>query len=121
MIEWKRVGTMREVFLVGRWAVKVPKLTRGWRNFLQGLLANMQERELFARGWPQLCPVVFSLRGGWLIVMRRAEPLTEEFFDTFDREAFAELEDGTFVPVEGKHSCYGILDGRVVAVDYGSV
>lgn len=73
---WNRTGIMREVFLIGRWAVKVPKLTRGWRNFLQGLLANMQERELSRRGYPQLCPVVFSIPGGWLVVMPRVEPLS---------------------------------------------
>ena len=64
MLEWKRAGAMREVFLIGRWAVKVPKLTRGWRQFLRGLLSNMEEREISANGWSEFCPVVFSLPCG---------------------------------------------------------
>jgi hypothetical protein len=121
LIEWNRSGVMREVFLVGRWAVKVPKLTRGWRQFLRGLLANMEERELSANQWPELCPVVFSVPCGWLIVMRRAAPLTDEFLKTFDMVEFVLPEDGrTFPEIEMKGSSFGMLDGRIVVVDYGS-
>jgi hypothetical protein len=121
LIEWKRTGVMREVLLIGRWAVKLPKLTRCWRNFLQGLLANMQERELFARGYAQLCPVVFSIPGGWLVVMRRAEPLTDKFLEDFDMEQFTELADGTMLDIEMKGDTFGMLDGHPVVVDYGGV
>jgi hypothetical protein len=121
LIEWKRAGAMREVFLVGRWAVKLPKLTRGWRQFLRGLLANLEERELSANQWSELCPVVFSVPGGWLIIMRRAEPLTDEFLANFDMMGFLMPDDGRAFPdIEPKGSSLGMLDGRVVAVDYGS-
>ena len=36
---------MREVILIGGWAVKLPKLTRSWTQFLRGLLSNMEERD----------------------------------------------------------------------------
>jgi hypothetical protein len=49
IIKWNPTGVMREVLLSGRWAVKLPKLTRGWRNFLQGLLAT-GARHCFANG-----------------------------------------------------------------------
>ena len=112
---------MREVFLVGRWAVKLPKLSRDWRQFLRGLLSNMEEREFAANGWPEFCPVVFSLPGGWLVIMRRAQPLTDEFLLTFDRLDFLMPEDGRLFPeVEPKDDSFGMLDGRVVIVDYGS-
>lgn len=119
-LKWNRTGVMREVFLIGRWAVKIPKLTRGWRNFLQGLLANLQERELSARGYPQLCPVVFSIPGGWLVVMPRVEPLSNEFAADFDMIQFAETEDGLSLPIEMKADSFGRLHERVVAVDYGT-
>jgi hypothetical protein len=121
MIEWKRAGAMREVFLVGRWAVKLPKITRGWRQFLRGLLSNMEEREFSAKGYPEFCPVVLSLPGGWLVVMRRTKPLTDEFLATFDMLGFLMPEDGRLFPeVEPKGDSLGMLDGRVVIIDYGS-
>jgi hypothetical protein len=60
-IQWNRTGVSRDVLCIGRWALKFPKL-RTWRAFLIGLLANMQERDLWKRGdWPELlCPVVFA-------------------------------------------------------------
>jgi hypothetical protein len=48
-VEWERGGVSRVVICIGRWALKIPKLTRGWRQFLIGLLANMQERDLWKR------------------------------------------------------------------------
>ena len=121
LIEWKRAGAMREVFLVGRWAVKLPKLHRGWRQFLRGLLSNMEEREFSAKGYREFCPVVFSLPGGWLVIMRRTESCTDEFLAGFDRLRFIMPEDGRLFPeVEPKDDSFGMLDGDVVIVDYGS-
>ena len=111
------LGATRAVLLVGRLAVKVPRIST-WRTFLNGLLANMQEREFARTGWPELCPVVFSVPGGWLLVMRRAEPLSDAEWCTVhpewaDREEYA-------VPVEMKRDSFGVLDGRIVAIDYGT-
>jgi hypothetical protein len=119
LIEWIRTGVTREVLLVGRWALKVPKLTSGWTNFLYGLVANMREREYSAKEWPELCPVVFSVPGGWLIVMLRAGPLTDELLDRLDMVGFATPEDGRVLPIEMKGSSFGVLNGRIVVVDYG--
>lgn len=85
----------------------------------------MQEVTFSRTGWPELCPVVFALPGGWLTVMRRAEPLTREQFENLD---FAEwIKGGTdlpkgewVIPVENKLDSFGVLAGRIVAVDYGS-
>jgi hypothetical protein len=118
MVEWKRDGVMREVFLVGRWAIKLPKLTRGWRNFLRGLLANIHERELSTLRWRTLCPIVFSVPGGWLNVMQRATPLTDDELAHFDIGGFFYPENGEVIPGEPKGSSIGWLDGRIVAVDY---
>ncbi len=60
---WNRLGVTREVLLVGGFAVKLPKLTYGWKMFLCGLLANMQEREFASLRWPELCPVLFAVPG----------------------------------------------------------
>ena len=111
-------GATRIVLLVGGYAVKVP-LPQTWRTFLNGLLANMQEREFSRTGWPELCPVVGSLPGGWLVVMRRTEPLTCYEYNVFDTREFIERSDGV-IPVEEKQDSFGWLDGRIVAVDYGT-
>ena len=68
-----RRGATRWVLLVGPYAVKVPSL-RGWRDFLWGLLGNLQEAEFSRLGWERLCPVVASLPLGLMVVMRRASP-----------------------------------------------
>lgn len=117
--EWNRQGVTREVFLIGRWAVKVPRMVYGWRMFLCGLLANMQEREFGRLLWPELCPVVFSLPGGWLVVMRRARPLSDEEWTAFDPIPFCHQAHRP-LPVEMKRDSFGWLDGRIIAVDYGN-
>lgn len=113
-----RRGTTRTVLLLGRWAIKVPSHV-SWRLFLIGLLANMQERQFAVTGWPELCPVVFGLPGGWFIVMRRAAPLTDEEWDVFDPQGFCDPGDRT-IPAEAKRDSFGKLNGGIVAVDYGS-
>ena len=115
-------GATRCVLLVGTWAIKAPAMTE-WRLFLLGLLANMQERLFWQTRWPELCPVLWSIPGGWLVVMRRARVMTESEFAEFDVESFTQCgsEDGQYVvPVEPKADSFGYLDGRVVAVDYGN-
>lgn len=111
-------GTTRNVLLIGRWAVKVPSITE-WRLFLLGLLANMQEARFSRCGWQELCPVVFSIPSGLLIVMHRAEPITRDEFFAIDVELWRDRGE-YIIPVEAKLDSFGRLNGRVVAVDYGS-
>jgi hypothetical protein len=118
-VEWKRGGVSREVICIGRWALKTPKLTRGWRQFLIGLLANMQERDLWKRRSPKLCPVMFALPCGWLVVMQRATPLTEVQAEGLDYHELLTFEDGLYIPGEAKPGSFGMLGDRIVVVDYG--
>lgn len=142
-------GATRVVILVGRWAVKFPQVRYGWRNFLFGLLANMQERTFARAGWPELCPVVCSLPGGWLVVMPRCDPVSgltdARYAEMTDIPGCCEHTDdvhfpgggcalcpidaynhdydtGYVVPAENKDDSFGWLGGdagRLVAVDYG--
>ncbi len=70
-------GATRLVFFVGKYAFKFPS-AKEWRLFLHGLLANMQEVVFSKAGWPELCPVLFHLPLGLMVVMPRCQPLTEE-------------------------------------------
>lgn len=116
-VDWS--GVTRMVILVGPWAVKLPRLNYGWAAFLRGLLCNIQESEFGRLGWPGFCPVRFALPGGWLIVMPRAQVMTDEEFAAFDFHTF--VNRGEYViPAEEKPDSFGWLNGQVVAIDYGS-
>lgn len=104
--------------MTSRYAFKLPRRT-SWRSFLQGLLANMQEAEFATTGWPQLCPVLFSLPGGFLVVMPRVREMSEADWDAFDAGEFLDKPD-YHVPAEYKRDSFGWLNGRIVAIDYGS-
>jgi len=116
-------GATRYVLLVGSWAIKVPYLKfgnyeyTGWIAFLNGLLANMQEAQFSATKDPRLCPVIFHVPGGFLNVMKRAHvsgvPISNRQYKQFQKGDF-------WVPVEHKADSFGFLEGRLVAVDYGS-
>ena len=107
-------GVYRRVFLIGRFAVKLPRL----RHFLGGLCSNRWEREMWRTwqpvfGWGTLCPVLFADPAGFMVVMPRAE----QPVDAADVAALPDAYPGT--TAELKPDDYGRLRGRVVAVDYG--
>lgn len=78
----------------------------------------MQEREFSKAGWPELAPVVFSVPGGFLGIMRRGGPITEEQWLAMDVDTWRERGEYT-IPVEAKQSSFGVVNGEIVAIDYG--
>ncbi len=119
MIQIDRTGCHRIVVLTKNWAIKVPNFTDGWRLFLTGLLANMQERVFSKAQWPELCPVVFSIPGGWLNVMPKAKLMSDEEFCVFDASSFINKPDYR-IPTELKSNSFGWLNGSIVVIDYGT-
>lgn len=117
MIEIKTNGVTRLVILTKNYAIKIPNFCRGWRMFLHGLICNMHEKMFSDTKWEQLCPIVFAVWGGWLVVMKRARPLTDEEWNSFDCETF--VKEPNLIPVETKRCSFGVLNGKIVAVDYG--
>ncbi len=112
-------GTTRRVILTPKYAFKFPNPTE-WRLFLHGLLANMQETTFSRMKSDLLMPVKFSIPGGWLVIMPRGRPLTEE-----DHEQYPHLPQWDDklqfkLPVENKRDSYAWYQGRIVAVDYGT-
>ncbi|RZN33769.1 hypothetical protein [Bradyrhizobium sp. Leo121] len=96
----RRFGSVRTIILTRRYVFKFPgRWTwsghRWWWDFLlRGLLSNMQERKFAAEGWSELCPVCFSVPGGFLVVMPRADPLTDGEWQQLDYRAFVTRGDG---------------------------
>lgn len=111
-------GVTREVILTKNYAFKFPSF-RSWKLFLHGLLANMMERE-----WSGfkicLCPVLYSLWGGFLVVMPRIETFPDALDDVTYKNHFGEKEDYTLEFIENKPNHFGYYKGHLVAVDYGN-
>lgn len=111
---YSRDGVTRIVFLFGKYAFKFPQI-HSWNALLLGLLGNMNEHVFGQMKSPLLCPILAHLPGGFLIVMRRAESVKclEPYRARVDeiREAFPFIENKT--------SSFGLVDGVLVAVDYG--
>jgi hypothetical protein len=103
-------GASRTVLLVGRWAVKVPRLRAGYKAFLCGMLSNMAERDRWrVARQPGLCPVLWSLPFGLCVVMPRVR-LVDRTTDT--------TELAGLTGYDHKASSYGYHRGELVAIDY---
>ena len=120
-------GVTRLVILTKRWAIKVPTVMYGWKFFLYGFLANMQERD-WAGFDERLCPVQYAATGGLFIVMLRCRILTDDEFIEHVHDDWTRMHDkdtglplpySADLPVELKSSSFGWLGGKIVAVDYG--
>lgn len=106
------------VFIFNSFVVKIP-LLESWKSFLNGLLANLQERAFTATNWRELCPVVASCPLGFWLIMPFVRPLTNDEWEGFDYFEFA-FKDGYVIPVENKRNSFGVYKGEVVAIDYGT-
>ena len=105
----------RRVFLLGRITIKVPRP----RSVLHGLRCNRWEREMWYRwrpvfGWESLCPILFADPLGLVVVMPRAQ----------QRVTVEEIQAATPVyfpepTYETKAEVFGLVNGRVLALDYG--
>ena len=127
-----KFGKTRIVYLIGPYAFKFPVVSE-WRLFIMGLVGNMQETN-YARNinlQDKLCPVYFSILGGFMNIMPRCSEVTEEDFpDWWDFEEWSMydiVENNEYyitvngLPVENKLSSFGKLhNGNIVAVDFGS-
>lgn len=117
-------GVTRTVLLVGRYAIKVPRLRYGWSKLLYGLLSNMTE----ARFTPladqfRLCPTVFSIPGGFLNVQRRCAPLSDDQWEAtrLNDDDVHGRGDWQGMACDFKRDNFGVLDGRVVLLDFGEI
>jgi hypothetical protein len=117
------LGATRAVLLLGPWAIKFVRLRHGIR-------CNWHEADLFRRNKNKehrrlmLCPVLWCSRPAIVLIMRRAAtPITQVQIDELKARFWKEWDylglgdDGH--PFEWKLSDWGVLDERLVAVDYG--
>lgn len=103
-------GITRTVILTKNYALKFPTF-RSWKLFLTGLLCNIQENFWWKNTKDvRLCPVLFAIWGGFLVVMPRADPACEPIF----------YENYEGLPLDAKEINFGYLKNKLVLVDYGS-
>lgn len=114
-------GITRAVLLIGRYAIKAPRVRYGWDKFLLGLLSNMQEGRfsVLAKEFA-LAPTVFSLPGGWLNIQRRCDPLTDAEWDEVEARCGQDRNWGD-MSCDFKRDNFGTIDGQIVLLDYGEV
>jgi hypothetical protein len=110
----ERRGCSRRVTLIGGVAIKVPTLS-SWRLFLIGLLGNMLEATWWERtgGDHRLCDVLWCLPGGFVLVMRRALPVSDAQFGSVNKSDFEQFTGDLHA------ANFGWLGQRLVLVDYG--
>ena len=123
MVKFINKGSTRLVFLVGRYAVKTPRCCIKPDNsfygkllgFLQGWLGNRTEY-IWSKSkiYPFLNPVRLSILGSLIIVMDRADEITEKEFHML-KEA-----DFNFGGFEWKLDSFGKINNIVKVVDYGN-
>lgn len=118
------IGTNRFVLLLGPWAIKFARSSRGRR-------ACRNERGLwrYYKGKPGngdlLCPIIASDPFGFVVVMRKAKRTPRPFWSTWPefQPKWEYLPDEGDIPDPGEPSPkdWGVIDGRFVLVDYGNV
>ncbi len=114
-------GTTRTVILIHKYAIKIPILNYTWKRLLQGMVANLQEQEIYRMDIHdnKLCPVLFGLLGLFIVMPRcqsLSNPLDKEEYDSFVKCQYSTLK----YVVEHKMDSFGMLETKMVAVDYGS-
>jgi hypothetical protein len=112
-------GRRRHVLLTKRFAIKFPVVTLGLRGFKDGLSSNADETQRYAaRVGNRLCPVLLSI-GNLVIVMSRAKPLPERVFRRLFKTKEADHPRWWGREIEVTRENLGVINGRIVAIDYG--
>ena len=117
-------GATRRVLKFTNFVVKLPSV-RSYRLFLNGLLANLQEREFSKIGRNDLAKVFFCDVLGLFLVMERAEDVnylgfTWEEVKDFVKRKYADDEMGEFMLSDNKAENWGYVKGILKKIDYGS-
>lgn len=115
-------GSTRIVFIFKKFVIKIPSLY-SWENFLNGLLANIQERKFATLGREDLAPIYLSSRLGLFVVMKRARKITEysedELWNILNK-TYSGSDIYDFMLSDYKITNYGMINNKIVKIDYGN-
>lgn len=124
-----RTGARRIVFMFDKFVIKVPKFYRhpAW---LFGMMENLNERYWWCADgsitamdierYP-LAPIHYADRFGLCVVMERAKDLTGGEYESRTREIkrLREWTDSFEFGSDVRHGNIGLIDDKVVVIDYG--
>ena len=115
-------GSTRIVFMFNKVVVKMPTL-KSWRLFLNGLLANLQERQFSKINNKNLARVLFSDPVGLVIVMERLKEVRHRglFFVEVQKICCESDLHLDFWLSDCKPENYGYNNrGQLVKLDFGN-
>jgi len=111
-LEW---GCHRLVIVLDKVVFKFPNFLYSFEWFVKGLKGNKQEAGLSGTN-ERLCPVVFCLPLGLLLVMKKAQKLEGSQFDFLSLGKF--MKKYNITTAEEKFESFGLLQNKVVCIDY---
>ena len=115
-------GCTRIVFVFKKFVIKIPNLLVQYDHFLYGLLANLQEKNMYGKH-KDLAKVFYCNKLGIFLIMEKAEVVSNdidigEFCDLLtDKYKDDKLKE--FMLSDWKPSNWGYIRGRLVKIDYG--
>lgn len=117
-------GATRIVFIFKQFVIKIPNIQE-YRLFLNGLLANLQEKEFSKMNRSDLCHVKFCTKFGLILIMNKAEELDIKNIDwlIFKEQLESKYENDQmkeFILSDSKPSNWGYINNKLVKIDYGN-
>jgi hypothetical protein len=109
-------GITRLVLVLPTVVIKFPNFRNKYQHFLMGLVANIEEKQTWQtskilKTSHLLAPVLWASWGGWFLIMKRAETIPVAVYDDTEHRRYYQGDD--------KPENYGIIDGKLVKIDYG--
>lgn len=121
-----RKGATRSVLELKRVVIKIP-VFNNWTRFLRGLLANINEGQTWR--WNSgkyesgnsylLCPVLWTSWGGWILLMKKIEPVDPDWWAEQDIPMW--YNHVRHFQGDDNWKNYGWYQGRLVKLDYGDL
>lgn len=120
----KTNGVTRTVFLVGKYAVKIPCVHRTYAMFIEGIRSNLAEGRFV--GYEPQAPIartLYSNRFGLLNIQERVRPVSGK--NKLFRIALVELSaceffNRDFIMDDPKPDNFGYKQNKLVKIDYGN-
>ena len=114
-------GCTRNVILVGKVAIKIPKISN-FRLFSLGIRHNKKEKKVTdAKITANISPVIFSFFGLFIISKRACHVKNRGLYFVDFAELCAKNKNLTMFFIRDAKPCnFGYLNGRLVKIDYGS-